>query len=75
MLPELIMAVPKKRTSVSRKGKRRAGQHHKMTPKISSKCSNCGATSMRHTVCSSCGTYKGREVIVLKEKNEAEQEA
>ena len=30
------MAVPKKKTSVSRKGKRRAGQHHKLYDNVNS---------------------------------------
>ncbi len=69
------MAVPKKKTSVSRKGMRRAGQHHKLYSKKTASCPNCGATVLPHNVCGSCGTYKGREVIVMKQKNEeTEQE-
>lgn len=60
------MAVPKKKTSVSRKGLRRAGQHHKLYAKHPMTCSNCGAHSMPHTVCGSCGTYKGREIFEVK---------
>lgn len=68
------MAVPKKKTSVSRKGKRHAGQHHKLYGKKTASCSNCGATILPHHVCSSCGTYKGREVVVMKQKEEATEE-
>ena len=36
------MAVPKKKTSVSRKGMRRGGQTHKLYRKFPMKCPNCG---------------------------------
>lgn len=62
------MAVPKKKTSVSRKGKRRAGHTHKLNAKSPMSCSNCGDLTLPHKVCSSCGTYKGREVITIKEE-------
>lgn len=59
------MAVPKKRTSVSRKGLRRAGHTHKLQAKTVSNCPNCGALAKPHCVCPSCGHYKGKEVIVM----------
>ncbi len=68
------MAVPKKRTSVSRKGLRRAGQHHKRYRKHPMACPNCGDLTMPNHVCPSCGTYRGREVFTIKAKaDEAEQ--
>ena len=66
------MAVPKKRTSVSRKGLRHAGQHHKLYAKSPISCPNCGDNTLPHHVCASCGTYKGREVIEIKEEEETE---
>lgn len=67
------MAVPKKKTSVSRKGLRRAGQHHRLTGKNPVNCPNCGATTLLHFACPSCGYYKGKEVIVMKaDEEEAE---
>ncbi len=70
------MAVPKKRTSVSRKGLRRAGQHHKLYSRNTYSCPNCGAQSLPHHVCSTCGHYKGKEVIVMKsEEEDLEQDA
>ncbi len=62
------MAVPKKRTSVSRKGLRRAGQHHKLYRKHPISCPNCGDFALPHHICASCGTYKGKEVIAIKTK-------
>jgi len=68
------MAVPKKATSVSRKGKRRAGQHHKLYRTFSMSCPNCGAQTLPHHVCPSCGTYKGKEVIAIKAETEEPSE-
>ena len=62
------MAVPKKKTSVSRKGLRRAGHTHKLSSKQTMSCPNCGDRVLFHHVCPACGTYKGREVLVMKQK-------
>ena len=67
------MAVPKKKTSVSRKGLRRAGQHHKLYRKHPFACSNCGAQALPHHVCPSCGHYKGKEVVAIKVAAEEEE--
>ncbi len=67
------MAVPKKRTSVRRKGLRRAGQHHKMYRKHTASCANCGAMTLPHHACPSCGTYKGREVFAIKVRDNEEE--
>lgn len=54
------MAVPKKRTGHSAQGSRRA--NWKATKPETTKCPNCGATVLTHTVCKECGTYKGQPV-------------
>lgn len=64
------MAVPKKKTSVSRKGLRRAGQHHKLYRKHPMSCSNCGSHVLPHTVCPACGHYKGKEYIAVSSAQE-----
>jgi large subunit ribosomal protein L32 len=69
------MAVPKKKTSVSRKGLRRAGQHHKLYAKNPMSCPNCGDMVMPLHVCPACGTYKGREVFTIKEESEETDQA
>ena len=66
------MAVPKKKTSVSRKGLRRAGQHHKLYRKHPMSCPNCGDMTMPNHACPSCGTYKGRQVFEIKVKEDQE---
>lgn len=61
------MAVPKKRTGHSAQGHRRS--NWKATKPETTKCPNCGATVLTHTVCTACGTYKGQPVS-LKDKKE-----
>ena len=69
------MAVPKKKTSVARKGLRHAGQHHKEYRKHPMACPNCGDLTMPNHACPSCGTYKGRQVFEIKVAQETEDEA
>mgnify|MGYP003353431574 FL=1 len=60
------MAVPKKKTSKSRRDKRRAT--HKIASPVVATCSVCSAPKLPHRVCPSCGKYKGREVIEVVEE-------
>ncbi len=60
------MAVPKRRTSKTRKRKRRT--HKKITPPNLINCSNCEGLIMPHRVCPHCGHYKDREVISIEEE-------
>lgn len=55
------MAVPKKKTSSSRRDMRRS--HHALTPVASNECPNCGELKLPHHVCGACGYYDGREVV------------
>ena len=54
------MAVPKKRTGHSAQGKRRS--NWKATKPELTTCPNCGAKVLTYTVCTACGTYKGKVV-------------
>lgn len=54
------MAVPKKRTGHSAQGKRRS--NWKATKPATTVCPTCGETVLAHTVCTSCGSYKGKPV-------------
>jgi len=56
------MAVPKQRQSHSRTNKRRS--QHKISAPSLAVCPRCGAARIPHRVCSECGTYAGREVVV-----------
>ncbi len=60
------MAVPKRRNSKSRIGKRRANWL-RVDAAEASICPNCREPKLPHRVCLSCGTYKGRQVIKVKE--------
>ena len=59
------MAVPKKRTGHSAQGKRRS--NWKATKPTTTKCPNCGAVALAHTVCTACGQYKGRVASIKAE--------
>ena len=56
------MAVPKKRTGASAQGHRRS--NWKATKPEVTKCTNCGAVALTHTVCTDCGYYKGKAVSI-----------
>lgn len=62
------MAVPKKRTGHSAQGHRRS--NWKATKPETTKCPNCGATVLTHTVCTACGTYKGKPVSLKDQVEE-----
>ncbi|MFD1426599.1 large subunit ribosomal protein L32 [Kroppenstedtia sanguinis] len=55
------MAVPKRRTSKTRKLKRRT--HIKLSVPGMVKCPQCGEMKLSHRVCKECGYYKGNEVV------------
>jgi large subunit ribosomal protein L32 len=54
------MAVPKKKTSKSRRNMRRS--HHALKRAAYGECPNCGEVKRPHHVCPACGYYDGREV-------------
>ncbi|WP_100487587.1 50S ribosomal protein L32 [Sporolactobacillus pectinivorans] len=55
------MAVPKRRTSTTRKNKRRT--HFKLAVPGMVKCDNCGEYKLAHRVCPNCGSYKGETIV------------
>ena len=56
------MAVPKRKTSKSRRDKRRSSVWKLDMPAFS-KCTQCGELKIAHKVCGTCGFYKGREIL------------
>lgn len=60
------MAVPKRKTSKSKRDKRRT--HKKVEAPNVSTCSQCGEAKLSHHACLSCGSYNGRTVIETEEK-------
>lgn len=66
------MAVPKQHRSKSRQGQRRM-HIHLNAPKTTD-CPKCGKPVLPHTLCKSCGFYKGKEIIdVLGKLNKKER--
>ena len=60
------MPVPFRRTSKTRKAKRRT--HQRAEKPTTYMCENCGSNIKPHTVCKSCGFYKGEQVIKAKDE-------
>ena len=59
------MAVPKGKVSKARRDKRRSSVWKLEAPGLVA-CPKCGALHLPHRMCKECGTYKGREVKVVK---------
>ncbi len=59
------MAVPKKRTSKSRKNMRRSHDAIQYTAAVES-CPACGELKLRHHVCEVCGNYRGKQVLEVE---------
>ena len=59
------MPNPKRRHSKQRTAKRRS--HDFLTATGTSECPNCHERKLPHRVCPKCGTYKGRDVVAVKE--------
>jgi large subunit ribosomal protein L32 len=62
------MPNPKRRHSRARGGKRRA--HDGKTTPQSVRCSHCGAATFAHRVCRSCGYYKDRQVVAVRQSRD-----
>ncbi len=59
------MAVPKKKTSKSKKNMRRS--HAAISAPSISVCPQCQEPKLPHRVCPHCGTYKGKEILASDE--------
>lgn len=55
------MAVPKKKTTKSKRNQRRA--HDALPRGVYMECTNCGEMKRAHHVCAACGSYNDREVV------------
>jgi large subunit ribosomal protein L32 len=59
------VAVPKRKTSRSKRDMRRA-HHDKVTAPNVIPCPSCGDMMLPHRVCPACGHYKGKNVTGKK---------
>ncbi len=55
------MAVPKRKTSKSKRDKRRT--HKKTDAPTVTTCTECGEAKLPHHACPECGDYKGNNVL------------
>ena len=67
---EIVMAVPKKKVSKSRRNMRRA--HHAVPTMAYMECKNCGELKRPHMVCTHCGYYR-EDMPVLADSASAEK--
>jgi large subunit ribosomal protein L32 len=58
------MAVPKRKVSPARRGKRRA--HDALKAEAYQECPNCGELKRPHHLCGACGHYNGREILPVE---------
>ena len=58
------MALPKKKTSKSKKGMRRS---HDRVPVPNVVSCECGEPTLPHRVCPKCGNYRGRQMLVKED--------
>ena len=56
-----IMAVPKRKTTRSKRDMRRS--HDALKPAAYGECPNCGELKRPHHICAACGHYDEREVV------------
>lgn len=68
-----MSALPKRRWSTHRQGKKRKSLGIKLPALIA--CSNCGQLILPHRVCPMCGYYKGKEVIKTKIKSKVKSKS
>lgn len=59
-------ALPKRKVSRHRRGNRR--QHLALTAPTMVTCPKCGSLMRAHYTCQVCGTYKGRQIIEVRER-------
>lgn len=58
------MAVPKRRSTSTRRDKRRS--HDALNATAPATCKKCGEPKLAHRVCPNCGSYRGEEVIEVE---------
>jgi large subunit ribosomal protein L32 len=64
-----VAGQPKKRISRARQGERRS--HLGLRAANLTPCPQCRTPKRPHAVCPNCGTYRGRQVVAIKQKKPA----
>lgn len=62
---------PKRKHSKGRRDRRRSQDALSAVSTVT--CSNCGNKRLPHTVCPTCGFYKGREVVAPKKEKKSSE--
>ena len=57
------MGVPKRKTSKMRLRIRKS--NNRWHAPLLGKCAQCSSTKIPHTVCGSCGYYRGRQILTI----------
>ena len=65
------MAVPKRKTTPSKRGMRRS--HDALRTPASSICKECGEEKLSHQACLSCGFHRGFYILKIKNKNQIKE--
>ncbi len=65
------MAVPKSKTSKSKRDKRRTHQRLQMLNIV--ECPRCHSKKISHRVCENCGYYSENEIITFEEKGKKKE--
>ena len=62
------MATPKRKTSHARTAQRKAQWLSSLSAPSVTACLNCGETTLSHRACPSCGYYRKRKIVEIKEE-------
>jgi large subunit ribosomal protein L32 len=65
------MAVPKRKTTPSKRGLRRS--HDALHIPTFTTCEECGADKLPHQACLSCGFHRGLYVLKIKNRNQVKE--
>ena len=63
-----IMAVPKRKTTPSKRNMRRS--HLGLSSSNFMECPNCGELKLSHHICSSCGYYNKKSIVTMENLDE-----